>query len=41
MRLMEVREHDQGTLLISELLVHVVGSERPSLIYNGMLLYKP
>ena len=41
MRLAEVREHRDGTLLVQELLVNVVGSDRPSLSYMGLLLYKP
>jgi acyl dehydratase len=40
-RLRQVREHARGTLLTSELVVYVVGNERPSLVYNGMLLYQP
>ena len=41
MRLKDVREHTRGTNVIAELDVHVVGSERPSLVYYGMLLYQP
>jgi acyl dehydratase len=40
-RLMDVREHKHGTLLVRELVAYVVGNERPSLIYKGMLLYRP
>jgi acyl dehydratase len=40
-RLTKVREHEQGTLLIKELSAHIVGNDRPSLVYNGMLLYRP
>ena len=41
MRLAEVREHRQGTLLVQEMLVGVIGQERPSLSYMGLLLYAP
>jgi acyl dehydratase len=40
-RLLDAREHDRGTLLVSELALHIVGSDRPSLVYKGMLLYLP
>jgi acyl dehydratase len=40
-RLMDVRVKDNGTLLVSEMAVHVVGNEKPSLIYKGMVLYSP
>ena len=40
-RLVDVREHAHGTLLVQELQVHVVGSDKPSLVYTGMLLYRP
>lgn len=39
-RLAAVRTHAQGTLLAQHDLVSVVGSERPSLSYTGLLLYK-
>lgn len=41
MRLAGVREHSNGTLLVQELMVSVVGAERPSLMYTGLLLYRP
>lgn len=41
MRLLGVRVHKGGTLLTQELHVHVVGNERPSLIYIGLLLFTP
>jgi len=40
-RLVDVREHKGGVLLTQEMQVQVVGSERPSLIFKGLLLYKP
>jgi acyl dehydratase len=40
-RLIDVRTRPQGTLLVSELVIGVVGSERPAAIYTGLLLYKP
>ncbi|HWL44922.1 MAG TPA: MaoC family dehydratase [Ilumatobacter sp.] len=40
-RLVDVRMRPQGTLLVSELMVGVVGAERPSALYTGMLLHKP
>ena len=40
-RLIDVRKRERGTLLVMESAVHVVGGERPSLVYNGMLLYLP
>jgi len=41
MRLAGVREHAQGTLLVQESRIAVVGEERPSLVYMGLLLYRP
>ena len=40
-RLVDVRDRPQGTLLVQELQVWVIGAEKPSLTYTGMLLYKP
>lgn len=40
-RLVDVREHAHGTLLVQELMVSVVGNDRPSLVYTGLLLYRP
>jgi acyl dehydratase len=40
-RLVDVRERPQGTLLVQELDVRVVDAEKPSLLYTGMLLYRP
>jgi acyl dehydratase len=40
-RLADVRSKENGTLLVSEMSVHVVGKEKPSLIYKGMILYQP
>ena len=39
-RLAGVRAHAQGTLLAQHDLVSVVGADRPSLSYTGLLLYK-
>ena len=41
MRLVDVREHPLGTILVQELVVHTTTSERPALSFTGMLLYKP
>lgn len=40
-RLVDARPHAAGTIVVQELVVHVVGNERPSLIYTGLLLYRP
>jgi len=40
-RFVGVRQHSGGTLVSQEMHIHVVGSERPSLVYTGLLLYKP
>ncbi len=40
-RFANVREHKGGTLISQEMHVHVVGNDRPSLIYTGLLLYMP
>ena len=40
-RLVGVRQHKTGTLLTRELSIHVVGNEKPSLVYRGMLIYGP
>jgi acyl dehydratase len=41
MRLVDVRERPQGTLIVQELDLRVVGAAKPSLLYTGMLLYRP
>ena len=41
MRLVEVRERPQGTLIVQELDLRVVDAPKPSLLYTGMLLYQP
>ena len=41
MRLVDVRERPQGTLLVQELDLRVVDAPKPSLLYTGMLLYRP
>jgi len=38
-RLVRVEAHRRGTLLTSEVAIHVVGSERPALLYDMQLLY--
>ena len=40
-RLLDVRKHERGSLLATELAVHVAGNDRPSLVYKGLLLYTP
>ena len=40
-RLIDVQKKNNGTLLTSEMAVHVVGNEKPSLIYKGLILYQP
>jgi acyl dehydratase len=40
-RLAAVEAKPKGTLVTTETAVHVVGSERPSLLYKGLVLYQP
>jgi len=40
-RLIDVQAKPKGTLLTNETAVHVVGSDRPALIYKGLTLYNP
>ena len=40
-RLKSVEAHRRGTLLTSEVAIHVVGEERPALLYDLQLLYFP
>ncbi len=40
-RLVSVEAGAKGTRLETENAVHVVGSDRPALIYNGIFLYQP
>ena len=40
-RLVAVEAKPKGTLITNEAAVHVVGSERPALIYKGLTLYNP
>ena len=40
-RLKDVQTHRRGTLLTSEVAIHVVGQERPALLYDLQLLYVP
>ncbi len=39
-RLVGVQAKPTGTLVVRESAVHVVGSEKPSLVYRGMALYQ-
>jgi acyl dehydratase len=41
MRLLDIRERPQGTLVVQELDIRVVAAPKPSLLYQGMLLYQP
>jgi acyl dehydratase len=40
-RLADVQLKKNGTILVSEMAVHVVGADKPSLLYKGMVLYQP
>jgi acyl dehydratase len=40
-RLLGVEAHPRGTQLTQEIQVHVVGSEKPALIYEMLVLYHP
>jgi acyl dehydratase len=40
-RLAGVESKKNGTLAVHEIAVHVVGSEKPALLYKGMVLYQP
>ena len=40
-RLVEVGAIEKGTRVVSEVAVHVVGSEKPALLYQMILLYQP
>lgn len=40
-RLVDVQAKPRGTLVTSEVAIHVVGSEKPSLLYKMLLLYSP
>ena len=40
-RLAAVEARPKGTLLTQELAVHVVGQERPALVYRMLVLYHP
>jgi acyl dehydratase len=40
-RLVEVEGTPRGTRVVSEIAVHVVGSERPALLYRMIVLYQP
>jgi acyl dehydratase len=39
-RLVDVQETPKGTRVVNEVAVHVVGSERPALLYRSILLYQ-
>jgi acyl dehydratase len=40
-RLAAVAEKPKGTLVTTETAVHVVGNDTPSLLYKGLVLYRP
>jgi acyl dehydratase len=40
-RLVSAEARKNGTLVTTELAVHVVGNEKPSLLYNMQILYMP
>lgn len=40
-RLVGVQAKPKGTLLTTETAVHVVGSERPALVYKGLVMFNP
>ena len=40
-RLVEVEASDKGTRSVSEIAVHVVGIEKPALLYQMIVLYQP
>ena len=40
-RLADVQPKKNGTIIVNEMAVHVVGAEKPSLLYKGMVLYQP
>ena len=40
-RLVSVEAAEKGTRVVREIAVHVVGSERPALVYQMILLYQP
>ncbi len=40
-RLMAVDGKDKGTLVTTETAIHVAGSDRPAMLYQGLTLYRP
>jgi len=40
-RLVNVEAKPKGTLLTNEIAIHVVGNERPALVYKMLALYRP
>ena len=40
-RLVDVQEHPRGTRMTSEIAVHVVGNERPSMVFKAVVLHTP
>ncbi len=40
-RLVDVEATPKGTRLVREIAVHVVGNDRPSLVYHMIVLYQP
>jgi acyl dehydratase len=41
MRLCDVEARPKGTLTSSEVAIHVVGNDKPSLLYRALVLYQP
>ena len=41
MRVLEVEAHAKGTRITMEIAVHIVGNERPSLVYKAVVLHAP
>ncbi|TPW15244.1 MAG: dehydratase [Acidimicrobiaceae bacterium] len=40
-RLIDVQQHARGTRLVLEIAVHVVGNERPSMVFKAVVLHSP
>lgn len=40
-RLAAVDAKDKGTLVTTETAIHVVGKDRPAMVYQGLVLYRP
>ena len=39
-RIREARQHKKGTLVATQVAIHVVGSEVPSVLYDALVLYQ-